>query len=87
VKLQDAIDDFLLEVQTHRAKKTHAAYRSMLAGFSDSCQKTYLDEFERKDLMNFTADLKSNGLGDRTIYNKFELLMTFGETLTAFITG
>jgi integrase/recombinase XerD len=77
VKLQDAIDDFLLEVQTHRAKKTHAAYRSMLADFSDSCPKTYLDEIERKDLMNFTADLKSDGLGDRTIYNKFELLMTF----------
>jgi hypothetical protein len=77
VKLQDAIDDFLLEVQTHRAKKTYAAYRSMLADFLDSCTKIHLDEIERKDLMNFTADLKSDGLGDRTIYNKFELLMTF----------
>ena len=77
LKLQDAIDDFLLEVQTHRTKKTYAAYRSMLADFVDSCPKIHLDEIERKDLMNFTADLKSNGLGDRTVYNKFELLMTF----------
>ena len=39
LKLQHAIDDFLLEVQTHRAKKTYAAYRSMLADFSDSCPR------------------------------------------------
>jgi len=77
LSLQDAIDDFLREVRTHRAKKTYAAYRSMLAGFSESCPKIYLDELERKDLMNFSADLKADGLSDRTVYNKFELLMTF----------
>jgi hypothetical protein len=59
LKLEDAIADLLLEVQTHRAKRTYAAYRAMLQDFSDSCPKVYMDRFERKDLMNFTADLKS----------------------------
>lgn len=77
VRLEDAIADFLLEVKNHRAKKTYAAYRAMLEDFSTSCSKTFLDELERKDLMTFTADLKSAGLQDRTVYNKFELLMTF----------
>ncbi len=77
VKLQDAIDDFLLEIQTQRARKTYSAYRRMLADFSESCPKLYLDQLERKDLINFTADLKSKGVGDRTVYNKFELLMSF----------
>ncbi len=77
LKVEDAISDFLLEVQTHRTKKTYAAYRAMLQDFSDSCSKVYMDGLERKNLMNFTADLKSAGLSDRTVYNKFELLMTF----------
>ncbi len=38
----------------------------MLAHFVDSCPKLHQDEIERKDLMNFTADLKNDGLGDRT---------------------
>ena len=77
LKLQDAITDFLMELRSHRSTKTYAAYRTMLAGFSDSCPKLNVDELDRKDLMNFTADLRSKGDGDRTIRNKFALLMTF----------
>ncbi len=50
---------------------------------SANCTKTYLDELERRDLLNFTAFLrkcrKKNGelLDDRTVYNRFENTITF----------
>lgn len=84
VRLEDAADDFLAEVRTQRKRKTFLAYRSMLTDFLASCANTYLDEIERRDLIDFVAYLKTRergkkatGLSDRTIYNKFELLMTF----------
>jgi integrase len=84
VRLEDAADDFLAEVRTQRERKTFLAYRSMLRDFLESCAKAHLDELERPDLIEFVAYLKakprgksSKGLSDRTVYNKFELLMSF----------
>jgi hypothetical protein len=60
-----------------------AAYRIALNQFRESCPKTYLEELERRDLLNFVAFLrnsrKKNGelLGDRTVYNRFENIVTF----------
>lgn len=83
-RIEDAADGFLAEVKTQRKHKTYLAYRSMLRDFLASCAKAHLDEIGRRDLVQFVAYLKSedrvgrsNGLGDRTIYNKFELLVSF----------
>jgi integrase len=56
----------------------------MLRDFLASCGKAHLHELERRDLIDCVAFLKTKergkrlkGLSDRTVYNKFELLMSF----------
>lgn len=84
VRLEDAADDFLAEVKTQRERKTLLADRSMRTDFLAACGKAHLDEIERRALIDFVAYLKTKergketkGMSDRTIYNKFELLMSF----------
>lgn len=78
IRLEDAAYDFLTEVKTQRKPKTYSAHRGMLNDFLASCGKTYLDQIERRDLIEFVAYLKrERKLEDRTIYNKFALLISF----------
>jgi integrase len=80
--LELAVEDFLSEMKGLRKPKTVAAYRNMLRYFLESCTKLHVHEIERRDLLNFVGFLRNQRvgdrpLGDRTIYNRFELLMTF----------
>jgi integrase/recombinase XerD len=46
--------------------------------FTGSCPKLYLQDIERKDLLEFAAFLRDEkGQSPRSIYNKFENIMTF----------
>jgi hypothetical protein len=84
VRLEDAAEDFLAEVRTQRKRKTYLGYSSMLRNFLSSSTRVYLDQIERRDLIDFVAFLKaqkrgseSRDLSDRTIYNKFAMLISF----------
>jgi integrase len=49
-----------------------------LAYFVESCHKQNLEEIDRKDLLKFTAFLRDEkGQAPRSVYNKFENVMTF----------
>lgn len=82
-KIDVAIAQYLADTQAQKEPKTFAAYRIALTQFRESCTKSCLEDLERRDLLNFTAFLhnsrKSNGepLSDRTIYNRFENVITF----------
>lgn len=91
VRLEDAADDFLAEVRTQRKHKTYLGYSGMLRDFLSSCTKAYLDQIERRDLIDFVAFLKSKkrgsesrDLSDRTIYNKFAMLSTSSSPAATF---
>jgi integrase len=72
-----AIDLFLDDYRISRAKKTWQQYRTALDYFKRSCKKRLLSEITRRDLLQFTAFLREQGLSPRTVANKFEFVMTF----------
>ncbi len=76
--LAAAIDEFLDDYRVSpRAKKTWQQYRTSLGYFRQSCRKRLLSEVTRRDLLQFAAFLREQGLSPRTVANKFENVMVF----------
>ena len=73
-----AVADFLEETKLTKKPKTHAAYSTALNYFTESCAKVYLEDIERRDLLNFSAFLRDEReLHPRTCWNKFSNIMSF----------
>ena len=73
-----AIASYLEEVKLSKKRKTYVAYYKALAYFAESCHKLYVQDIERKDLLKFAAFLRDEkAQAPRSVYNKFENLMTF----------
>jgi len=73
-----AVAEFLDETKLTKKPKTLAAYSTALAYFVESCHKLNLEEIERRDLLKFSAFLRDEkDQAPRSVYNKFENLMTF----------
>jgi len=76
-----AVAEYLEETKLSRKPKTYAAYGTALAYFTDSCPKLFLEDIERRDLLKFCAFLRDEKeQAPRSVYNKFENLMTFLKT-------
>jgi len=58
LRIRSAVDDFLEEVQLTRQRKAWRGYRVSLGYFEESCDKCFLEEIERKDLLRFAAFLR-----------------------------
>jgi integrase/recombinase XerD len=72
------IAEFLDETKLTKKHKTLAAYKTALSYFTESCPKLYLEDLERSDLLKFSAFLRDKKeLHPRTVYNKFENVMSF----------
>lgn len=77
-KLSIAIAEYLEEIKLSKKPKTHAAYELTLRYFQECCPKAYLEDIDRKDLLRFAAFLRDEkDQAPRSVYNKFENLMTF----------
>jgi len=73
-----AVAEYLEEVRISKKPKTYAAYSKALAYFVESCPKILLTDIDRKDLLKFCAFLREEKeQSPRSVYNKFENLMTF----------
>ena len=77
VLICDAIAEYLSDCQAHRARKTFAGRKRTLDIFMQSCNKTYLDQIERRDLLDYMTFLKNRGLAAHTIFNRAEALNIF----------
>jgi integrase/recombinase XerD len=78
LRIRSAVDDFLEEVQLTRQRKTWRGYCVSLRYFKESCDKSFLEEIERKDLLRFAAFLRDRKkLSPRTVHNKFGDVLTF----------
>lgn len=78
LRIRSAVADFLEEVQLTRQKKTWRGYRVSLGYFLESCDKCFLEEIERKDLLRFAGFLRDiKRLSPRTVHNKFADVLTF----------
>jgi len=78
LRLRSAVDDFLEGVQLSRQRKTWRGYCASLSYFQESCDKSFLEEIERRDLLRFAAFLRdTKELSLRTVHNKFVDVLTF----------
>jgi integrase/recombinase XerD len=76
-KLKAACADYLDEVKANKKHKTLDTYRYSLAYFQESCTKVYLDEVERKDMLDYKVFLRDKGLSQRSICNRFKHVLMF----------
>jgi integrase len=73
-----SIASFLEETKLTKKPKTYAAYYKTLTYFQESCEKTYLEEIDRKDMLKFAAFLRNEKeLEPRTCWNKFNVTLLF----------
>jgi integrase/recombinase XerD len=77
IKLADAISEYKAETKEHKSYRTYLNYAHALDLFTKGCPKTYVDEVGRTCIMAFAADLKKNGNGERTVFNRFSYVYTF----------
>jgi integrase len=84
VRLKEAVDDYNQELKTlMKGKYSIAMYRNALEGFVQSFRKTYVDEIDRKDILNYIDWMKRNlkvrirGGELRTYRNRLGYLGTF----------
>jgi len=56
--LSVAVEDFLEGMKLSRKPKTHAAYKTALNYFTESCPKLYVEDIERRDMLKFAAFLR-----------------------------
>lgn len=73
-----AVAEYLEEIRISKKPKTYAAYSTALNYFVESCPKIFVADIDRKDLLKFCAFLREEKeQAPRSVYNKFENLMTF----------
>jgi integrase/recombinase XerD len=76
--LSVAVEDFLEDMKLSRKPKTHAAYKTALNYFTESCPKPYVEDIERRDMLKFAAFLRDEKeQAPRSVHNKFENVMSF----------
>jgi integrase len=75
--IAEAVTTYLAEIKLSRTPATHSAYTLALRNFTDSCSKTYLEQVDRVDLLQYVKHLRDEELSDRTCHNRFEHLLTF----------
>jgi integrase len=75
--LTTTVMDYLLEIQTHKSKKTLAAYTLALTLFQESCKKQDLEDIDRKDMLTFIKRLKDQGWTPRTVRNRVDYVQIF----------
>jgi integrase/recombinase XerD len=72
--LSSALESYKEYVKYHRSLRTFRTYRPMLDGFKEFCTKTYIEDVERQDLLDFATHLKKEGQQGKSIYNKLVVL-------------
>ena len=78
LSLAVAVASYLEDIRISKKPKTYAAYKTALEYFLESCNKPRVMEIERQDLLRFSAFLRDvKKLQPRTVYNKFENVMSF----------
>jgi integrase len=76
--IADAVISYLAEIKISRSAATHSAYMLALRNFTESCDKAFLEEIDRRDLLEFVRYMREDlGLLDRTCHNRFEHVLTF----------
>ncbi len=77
IPLEFAIENFLSDVKTQRSAQSAKHWAWLLSRFRENCEKTYLDEIERSDIIRFMSFFRDRGSAPRTVYNNIQSTLTF----------
>jgi integrase/recombinase XerD len=77
IPLEFAIENFLSDVKTQRSAQSAKHWSWLLSRFRENCEKTYLDEIERRDIINFMQYFRNRGSAPRTVYNNITSTLSF----------
>jgi integrase/recombinase XerD len=73
-----SVAEYLADVKLTHKPRSYAAYQTALNYFLESCTKPSVEAVDRRDLLKFSAFLRNDkDQAPRTVYNKFEHVMTF----------
>lgn len=75
--LAAAVAEYLDKTKANKSKKTLAACITTVNGFLETCKKEFLEDLDRKDLLDYIADLKRKGNSPRTIRNRVDFFQIF----------
>jgi integrase/recombinase XerD len=76
--LSTAISEWLAEIKLTKKRKTLSAYSNGLEYFAESCDKQYVEDVERRDLLAFAAYLRDEKeLAPQTCHNRFRYVVSF----------
>lgn len=76
-KLREAIAEYLADTAMAKAKRTSYAYARALKVFATICPRVYMEEIDRRDVLNYLHHLKASGNVPRTIANYSGYLKIF----------
>jgi hypothetical protein len=77
IPLEFAIENFLSDVKTQRSAQSAKHWSWLLSRFRENCLKAYIDEIERRDIINFMQFFRNRGSAPRTVYNNIQSILTF----------
>jgi integrase/recombinase XerD len=76
VTIGQAIDKYLDFIRAHRKQRTYVTYRYTLDKLlKQSCQRSFVDQVTREDILQFMTDCYKRGLGKRTVYDKLVVVL------------
>jgi|SRR5665213_1403289 len=75
--LCESIAEYLADTAAGKSKRTLYAYARTLNTFAVICPKKYLEQIDRRDLLNYIAHLRQSGNVPRTIANRVNFLKIF----------
>jgi integrase/recombinase XerD len=77
-RLDLGIRTFLEDIEPpQREPKTYSAYKYCLNLFQSDCSKSYIQDVERQDLLQFIRNQYERGCGARTAYNRVNIVTQF----------
>jgi site-specific recombinase XerD len=77
LQLRSAVPEFLEEIKLSRQDKTWQGYKAAFDYFLKFCNKNYVEDIQRSDLLRFGDFLKKKKLAPRTVCNKLNCVMAF----------
>jgi integrase/recombinase XerD len=75
--LADAVKEYLGDVGKAKSKRTLYAYTRTLRVFVSTCSKKYMEQINRRDVLNYLDHLKTSGNVPRTVANYSNFLKIF----------
>lgn len=75
VTLTLGIESYLRFVKIHRNHNTFVNYQVTLSALLQRCHRTYLDDVNRNDLIDFVSFFYEQGLAGRTVYHKLVVVL------------